>query len=261
MEEFKTTTLKRAAYFPLRNAIRYAASRAARVIAPDRSMKEEVMQLLGVEPDKIAVIPNAIDIEEIDRRADGDVSALELDVRDTVLLSVGRLEANKGFVDLARALGEIREEMPEHWKWVLVGEGSQRETIERVVNERGLAPKTSLVGSVSDEQLHALYKRANLFVHPTRYEGSSMVTLEAMAHSKPVIATRVGGIPDKIVDGVSGILVPPGDVDALARTLAAAVTESDMLAEWGHEGRRIAEQEFSWSTRIHELLELYGELR
>ena len=151
--------------------------------------------------------------------------------------------------------------MPEHWKWVLVGEGSQRETIERVVNERGLAPKTSLVGSVSDKQLHALYKRANLFVHPTRYEGSSMVTLEAMAHSKPVIATRVGGIPDKIVDGVSGLLVPPADVDALARTLAAAVTESDMLAEWGHEGRRIAEQEFSWSTRIHELLELYGELR
>lgn len=261
MEEFKTTALKRAAYFPLRNAIRYAASRAARVIAPDRSMKVEVLQLLGVEPDKIAVIPNAIDIEEIDRRPDGDVSVLELDARDTVLLSVGRLEANKGFVDLANALGEIRDEMPEHWKWVLVGEGLQRETIERVVNERGLAPKTSLVGSVSDEQLHALYKRANLFVHPTRYEGSSMVTLEAMAHSKPVIATRVGGIPDKIVDGVSGILVPPADVDALARTLAAAVTERDMLAEWGHEGRRIAEQEFSWSTRIHELLELYGQLQ
>ena len=55
--------------------------------------------------------------------------------------------------------------------------------------------------------------------------------------------------------------MPPADVDALARTLAAAVTESDMLAKWGHEGRRIAEQEFSWSTRVHELLELYGELR
>ena len=82
-----------------------------------------------------------------------------------------------------------------------------------------------------------------------------------MAHGKPVIATRVGGIPDKVVDGVSGILVSPNDVNALARTLVAAVTESEMLAEWGHEGRRIAEQEFSWSNRIHELLELYGELQ
>ena len=261
MEEFKASALKRAAYFPLRNAIRYAAARAARVIAPDQSMQEEVQKLLGVEPEKIALIPNAIDIEEIDRRPDGEISVLDLDARDTVLLSVGRLEANKGFVDLAKALGAIRKEMPEHWKWVLVGEGSQRETIERVVNERGIAPKTFLVGSVSDEQLHALYKRANLFVHPTRYEGSSMVTLEAMAHGKPVIATRVGGIPDKVVDGVSGILVSPNDVNALARTLVAAVTESDMLAEWGHEGRRIAEQEFSWSTRVHELLELYGQLR
>ena len=142
MEEFKATALKRAAYFPLRNAIRYAAARAARVIAPDQSMQEEVQKLLGVEQEKIALIPNAIDIEEIDRRPDSEISVLDLDARDTVLLSVGRLEANKGFVDLAKALGGIRKEMPEHWKWVLVGEGSQRETIERVVNERGIAPKT-----------------------------------------------------------------------------------------------------------------------
>jgi glycogen(starch) synthase len=261
MEEFKTTPAKRTAYLPLRAAIRYAARHASRVIAPDASMVDDVEEHLGVDPDKIVVLANAIDLEEIDRKRD-PVSLGELGIDDghTVLLSVGRLEDNKGFVHLVNALADNVDDMPPKWRWVLVGDGPAKAKIANAIRGRGITNHAVMVGSASDALLHALYERANLFVHPTLYEGSSMVTLEAMAHAKPVVATRVGGIPDKVVDGVSGLLIAPGDVDALRRAIAAAVSEPEMLSEWGVEGRRIAEAEFSWAKRSAELLALYESL-
>lgn len=258
MEEFKTTPLKRAAYLPLRSATRYAARRAVRVIAPDSSMVDDVEEHLGDISEKVIVVPNAIDIEEIDRQRES-VNLGELGIEDahTLLLSVGRLEDNKGFVDLVNALADVVDEMPTKWRWVLVGDGPARSKIDNAVRARGIGNHTLLTGATSEAVLHALYERADLFVHPTLYEGSSMVTLEAMAHRTPVIATRVGGIPDKVVDGISGLLVTPGDVEALGRSIAAAVSDRDMLNEWGVEGRRIAEEAFSWTQRTGEILALY----
>ena len=261
MEEFKTTPLKRAAYLPLRSATRYAARRAVRVIAPDGSMVDDVEEHLGVVSEKVVVVPNAIDIEEIDRQRES-VNLGELGIEDahTLLLSVGRLEDNKGFVDLVNALADVVDDMPTKWRWVLVGDGPARSKIDNAVRARGIGNHTLLTGAISEAVLHALYERADLFVHPTLYEGSSMVTLEAMAHRTPVIATRVGGIPDKVVDGISGLLVTPGDVEALGRSIAAAVCDRDMLNEWGVEGRRIAEKAFSWTKRTAEILALYESL-
>ena len=258
MEEFKTTPLKRAAYLPLRSATRYAARRAVRVIAPDSSMVDDVEEHLGDISEKVIVVPNAIDIEEIDRQPES-VNLGELGIEDahTLLLSVGRLEDNKGFVDLVNALADVVDEMPTKWRWVLIGDGPARSKIDNAVRARGIGNHTLLTGATSEAVLHALYERADLFVHPTLYEGSSMVTLEAMAHRTPVIATRVGGIPDKVVDGISGLLVTPGDVEALGRSIAAAVSDRDMLNEWGVEGRRIAEEAFSWTQRTAEILALY----
>jgi glycosyltransferase involved in cell wall biosynthesis len=113
---------------------------------------------------------------------------------------------------------------------------------------------------VSEDELHALYERCDLFVHPTLYEGSSMVTLEAMAYQKAVVATRVGGIPDKIVEGENGLLVPPGDAEALAKSIAEALKDVERLRTWGARGRALVEARFSWSRRVKELLGLYQEV-
>jgi glycosyltransferase involved in cell wall biosynthesis len=87
-----------------------------------------------------------------------------------------------------------------------------------------------------------------------------MVTLEAMAHRKAVVATRVGGIRDKIVDGENGLLVAPGDVDALARAVVEALSRDDRLRSWGTKSRALVESRFSWSRRVKELMSLYGEI-
>ena len=108
--------------------------------------------------------------------------------------------------------------------------------------------------------LHALYARADVFVHATRFEGSSLVTLEAMAHGLPVLATRAGGIPDKVVDGVTGLLVAPGDVEALGRGLTEAAAAPERWQEMGRRGRERAVESFSWPVLAQRTLALYSEL-
>jgi glycosyltransferase involved in cell wall biosynthesis len=113
---------------------------------------------------------------------------------------------------------------------------------------------------VSDRELHAWYEAADLFVHPTVYEGSSLVTLEAMAHGKPVLATRAGGLPDKVRHGLTGWLVPPGEPTALARGLDEAVSVRAEWASMGSAGRRLAETEFDWPVVERALKAIYDDL-
>jgi len=254
MEEFHAPKLKRTLYLPLRSATRLAARRAARVLAPDASMKNDVSRNLGIDDSKVALVPNAIDLSEIDRKI--PPSDLGIPPGSRVLLSVGRLESNKGFSFLVRALSRI----PKDFFWVLVGDGPQRAALLAEIEREGLRAHTRLPGNVTDDELHALYERCELFVHPTLYEGSSMVTLEAMAHRKAVVATRVGGIPDKIVDGENGLLVLPGDAGALAHAIGEALGRGDRLATWGAKSRALVETRFAWSLRVKELARLYEEV-
>ncbi len=265
MEEFKAGWLKRTGYLPLRSAVRYAARRAERVLVPDRAMVEEVRRNLSVRSSQSVVLPNAVDLEEIDRpvsraACESVIGGWGLAEGLTVILSVGRLESNKGFAVLAEALAQVKANLPPRWLWVVVGSGPEESHLCRKVRQLDLQDNTRFAGNVSDPELAALYRRSDLFVHPTLYEGSSQVTLEAMAYARPVVATAAGGIPDKVKDGITGFLVPPGDAGALARALVKAFSLGRPLAELGAAGRRRVEAEFSWSERVRRLLDLYLEI-
>ena len=104
---------------------------------------------------------------------------------------------------------------------------------------RHLRDRVILTGRVDDPTLHAWYEAATLFVHPTLYEGSSLVTLEAMAHRRAVVATTAGGLPDKVRPGVNGWLVEPGRPDALAAAMSGALARSRPAASDGR-GRAAA---------------------
>jgi glycogen synthase len=108
--------------------------------------------------------------------------------------------------------------------------------------------------------LHAWYEAASVFAHPTRYEGSSLVTLEAMAHRRAVIATRAGGLPDKVKPGVNGWLLAPGDITALTRAVGEAVAAGPALTAMGDAGRAIVEREFSWTALAKKQIGIYEEL-
>jgi glycosyltransferase involved in cell wall biosynthesis len=128
------------------------------------------------------------------------------------------------------------------------------------MDDAGIRDRVVLPGRVDDATLHAWFEAATVFVHPTLYEGSSLVTLEAMAHRRPVVATTAGGLRDKVSTGVSGVLVEPGRADALAAALSGVLARPERLEAMGREGRRIVEAEFAWPVAAARHLELYREL-
>ncbi len=274
LEEFGATDptrarLKRAAYLPLRMAVLTCARAADCVIATDRALEPAVRTHLKISTDRVRVIPNAIDLRVVDSLAvplDGARVRREIGMRedDVLLLSVGRIEENKGFHVLVAALAALRDHssrMAEgRWRWVLVGDGPFRTRLDAAIAAAGIAAHVRITGRLSDRELHAWYEAANLFVHPTLYEGSSLVTLEAMAHRRAVVATTAGGLPDKVRHGVTGWLVPPGDGSALTAAISGAIAEPVRLAPMGVAGRALVERDFSWDAAIAATLRLYRDL-
>ena len=177
-----------------------------------------------------------------------------------MLLSVSRLERNKGYHILVEALAEARDALGPNWRWILVGKGKEEERLRAQVASLGLAEHVIFAGKLTDRELHSLYEEVGLVVHPTLYEGSSLVTLEAMVHRRPVIASAAGGIPDKVFSGRNGILVPPGDVAALAKALRTALDLRQQWRPWGDEGRRIVETTFAWPIVAQRTLREYQRL-
>jgi glycogen synthase len=267
LEEHKTTGLKRLALFRLRALSREAARLADRVIATDEATREDVPRLLGVDPARVSVIPNGIEPEEVARLTPADPAAVvraarpALEGASPVFLSVGRLEGYKGFGDVLEALARLhaRTALPARWAWVVAGDGPARSALESRARAE-MEGHAHFLGAVDRATLHALYARADVFVHAPRYEGSSLVTLEAMAHGRAVVATRAGGIPDKVVDGVTGRLVAPGDGAALSAALGELAADPARRQEMGRRGRERAATDFAWERIIERVLALYRSL-
>jgi glycosyltransferase involved in cell wall biosynthesis len=255
--------LKAVGYAPLRAVVRDCAAASDAVIATDAAIVPAVMRHLPVEQARVRLIPNGIDVADLDRLVDaGRGAAMRaragIAAAETVLLSVGRLEANKGFGDLADALSKCDDDTT--WRWVVVGDGPALGGIQAAVERAGMGRRVVFAGRVDDETLHGWYDAADLFVHPTRYEGSSLVTLEAMLHRRPVLATRAGGLPDKVTPGVTGWLAEPSAPADLLRVLNQALAERDRWRAYGEAGRRLLEESFDWRTLQRKFEALYAEL-
>ena len=261
LEEFQShVRLKRWAYAPFRAGMRTVARRSDAVVTTDSSLVPVVERCLRVPADKQIVIPNAVDPEgcrQLGNRRRGCelLEGLGFNDASPVFLSVGRIEANKGFALLASALADAAPSLPPSWAWVLVGDGPEREQVKQTIVELGLESRAVLVGRLDDGDLHSLYAVSDWFVHPTLYEGSSLVTLEAMAHGLPVVASRTGGLPDKVLEGETGFLVAPGDRSVLSGALVEAGRADGPAL--GARGRRLCEERFSWDAVVPQYVALY----
>ncbi len=255
--------LKSVGYAPLRAVVRDCAAASDAVIATDQAIVPSVLRHLRVGPDRVQLIPNGIDVADLEALVDpaaGRAARAHAGIADdeTVLVSVGRLEANKGFGDLAEALAHSA--LTVGWRWVLVGDGPERRSLDASIDRLRIGDRVRFVGRADDRALHAWYQAADLFVHPTRYEGSSLVTLEAMLHRRPVLATRAGGLPDKVIPGRTGWLTEPSSPRALATTLRQAIAERDRWPEYGEAGRRLLDEAFDWRVLQQRFSALYHAL-
>jgi glycosyltransferase involved in cell wall biosynthesis len=210
---------------------RMALKRFQRLAAVSDSVAQRLLDS-GVSAKKIRTIANGIDVGLFERARPLPVFDFE---GNKVVGMVARLDLQKGFEYLLRAARELCAAFP-GLKVVIVGEGPDRQAIEHMVQRFGLRSNVILAGQHSD--MPGIYAAMDIFVLPSLNEGLPMTILEAMAASRPVIATRVGAIPKVIKDGETGLLVDPGDVDGLRNALARLLLDSDLcrcLGSAGHD--------------------------
>jgi glycosyltransferase involved in cell wall biosynthesis len=171
------------------------------------------------------------------------------------LVMVGRLQAPKDPITLLRALALLPALELEA---VLVGDGPERSAVEEEIRRLGLGSAVRLLGERTD--VPELLATADVFVLSTWSEGLPLSVLEAMAAGLPVIASNVGGIPELVSDGVSGVLVPPGDPDALAEAIERLVGDRFLAQKLGHAGRRRVAESFDLEAVREAHLALYRRL-
>jgi glycogen synthase len=257
---------------------RTAYQNADGVVAVSKAMKADVQELYGVSPERVRVIHNGIDPDEYrPRDSPATLRRLGVDPEVPIVLFVGRITRQKGILHLVRAIRylhpglqavlcagapdtpEIGKEMPS------LVEEAKRASTAKVVWIPEMIPKEDII---------ALYSRAEVFVCPSVYEPFGIINLEAMACETPVVAAAVGGIPEIVVNGETGILVSfqpegsgspePRDPDRYSRALAKAVNElmdaPERRKAMGKAARKRVVEHFSWRHIADVTLGFYREL-
>jgi len=154
---------------------------------------------------------------------------------------VGTLDGPKGVDVLIEAWTRVIEDVPQA-QLVIAGDGPLRESLVARCTSLGLNRTAEFVGHLSSSRVRALLDRCACLVVPSRSEGLGRVALEAMARARPVVASKVGGLPELVEDGRNGLLITPEDPEQLAAAIVGLLQDADKLVEMGREGRRRALQ-------------------
>jgi glycosyltransferase involved in cell wall biosynthesis len=195
--------------------------------------------------ERTVVIPNAVDVTRAPRAS--------LERREPRIIAVGRLKAPKDFLTLVRAVSALPEGSSEA---LIVGEGPDRPRLEEEIRSLGLGERVRLLGERHD--VPELLADADVFVLSSSSEGLPVSVLEAMAAGLPVVASRVGGVAELVVDGETGILVRPGDASALAAALSSLIADPAERRRLGAAGRARAEERFDLEPFRRAHVELYS---
>ena len=233
----------------LRRVARWSHGRADRLIVNSRAALEEEVAAGHPRP-RLVYIPNGATLLGTAATPPPDAPAGPL------VVSVGQLERIKGHHVLLQAWRRIQEHTP-HSHLLLVGSGPRRGDLQE--QARALALERSVTFAGFRAPIAPLIAAADVFVQPSMTEGMPNAILEAMALARPVVASAVGGIPDLIDDGVTGLLVPPSDAEALATAVTRLLTDRALAARLGEAAARAAER-FSFERVVTETEALYRSL-
>lgn len=221
-------------------ALQLASRQADRVLVNALSIRDLAIRE-GVEPDRIVVVRNGLDLAAFDETARRAPEPPAPEPGGVVCIA-NMHHPVKGQTDLLMAMKEVLRARPEA-HLVLVGDGVRRTHLERSARQLGIAERCHFVGHRLDGP--ALLARAAIGVSASYAEGISNAILEAMAARLPVVATAVGGSPELVRDGANGFLVPPGAPAAMTRRLLDLLASAPLRKRMGERGRRIVEREFS----------------
>jgi glycosyltransferase involved in cell wall biosynthesis len=238
---------------------RWSLRAAPQVVTVSLPFREELIRK-GVAPARIAVVHNAIDPDWGAAYRNPQATAafrakLGIAANAQVILLVGRFSREKDHLTLLAAVAKLRDGGSIAPHLVLVGDGPERGRIENAIGELGLQGAVTLTGQVPTAEPY--YGIADVAVLSSLSEGSPNALLEAMAVGVPVIATRVGGIPEIAADGESALLIAPRDREGMSRALAKVLGNRELSRQLTSEARRIIVSRHTPEARTRRLIEIY----
>lgn len=230
----------------IQRIIRKLLADAALVIALSEEWRTRLMRICPRA--RIEVLANAVALPQLE-------NPRRLEERRPTLLFLGEVSRRKGIYDLIRALARVAGRLP--GLQLLCGGAGAVEEIRDLARELGVADRVVCTGWLDGERKRTALASATVFALPSYAEGMPMALLEAMSWGLPVITTPVGGIPQVIADEANGLLVPSGDIDALAAAIIRLMATPQLRARLGAAARATIEQRFSLDASVERLLEIY----
>ncbi len=239
--------------------LRRAYNRAKVVVAISQFTRVKLVEY-GVSPNRVRVIHPGANPAVI--RSANELDALQrryLLEGKRVILAVGRLIERKGHRTLIAALPGILEKVPDA-HLVIVGQGPMMSACSRLAQELGIRDHVTFAGRLDDDDVSGLYQLCDVFALPAgqgeggQVEGFGLVFAEAHAYGKPVVAGRSGGMVDAVVDGETGLLVEPGNPEAVADAVTTILHDADLAKRLGENGRKRVESELNWTAFTRALL-------
>ena len=213
---------------------------------------------VGVPPERVIAVPLGADLDRFHAGIDTARVRTKYGLNGgRWMLTVGRLVEHKGQDQTLRALALLRDELPD-LRYAVAGSGVYGSELRALASELGLEDRVNFLGHVEDDDLPALYNAAEVYVGASRVavdhvEGFGISLVEAAATSLPVVAGREGGMPEAVVDGVTGLLADPYDPASLAKAIRSLLDAPELAARLGAEGRRVAESRYSWQRVARDL--------
>lgn len=240
---------------------RWSLPAADRIITVCQAFAKDLSRNVGVALDDISVQHNSIrpQLTASDIEAQAVRSSFSIATDERIVLAVGRLSKEKAHVDLLAAFSRLRASNPEaKARLIIVGDGPERGRLETAADSFGCKESVVFAGQVSD--VRPFYAAADVFVLPSHSEGSPNVLLEAMAAEIPVVATKVGGVPEMVEDNVSALLVQANDPPTLAAAIARVLTEDDLAQRLTANASTLVATRYTPENYVRSLTEIYGEV-
>lgn len=212
----------------------------------------------GIAADRIELIYNAVDIraDDIPGGAAWLRHKFSIPAGRLICAAVGRLVPVKGYDVLVEAVRLLATEAP-HLHLLLVGDGESRQALADRIGKLALAERVTLAGYQDREQVMAILKSSDMFVMPSRYEGTPIALLEAGALGLPIVASNVGGIPELVRDEQEALLVPAADSQALARALSLLANDRDLAMQLGQRAAQRVRDEFHLDVQVQKTHDAY----
>jgi len=258
-EQKKQDWILKSKRFGHRLLYRLAAGRNGLFVAVSDEVGNSVVQQLGLVEDKVVVISNGVDVKRYERPGDKTELCRELGLADDCYLAVvvGRLTVQKGHRYLIDAVPLVIDRYP-NAHFLLVGEGELKDELQDQVRKLGLVNNVHFLGNRDD--VPSLLASIDLFILPSLWEGLAMALLEAMAAGKPIVATTVSGTSQVMISGQTGLLVPPGEHQVLAKAIVRLLSDPSLAQAMGQAAKHQVTLNHSAQKQADEHLALYHRL-